>query len=148
MLVVVPYLRAIRVLAWSTVIKVGAPFPIERTLNVVTLWVFRQGLHSHGSPEQILGVHIHDVPHVAGLGESLLRKLAAAHRGGRMVALGLRVHHLTSPLQHRRTRGEMGEKGGRPVTHQVPVPKLHPPVALDGIFPNKDANIVLRTSRT
>ena len=123
-------LRAIGVEAGSTEIKIGTPFPIDGALDVVTSWVLRQRRQPHGRSEHVGGVHILDVAQVAGLSESFLRKLAAAHGGGRVVPLWLRVDNLPSPLQHGRTACKVCEYCCWPVAYQMVVPELHPPVAL------------------
>lgn len=95
-------LRAERIEAGATVVEIGAPVGGVGALDVVTVGVLGQGLDALEGAETVVGVHDLKVAEVAGLSEPIVREVTRPHLGGRVLPVGSCVHHLPSPLHHRR----------------------------------------------
>ncbi|BAT00542.1 Os07g0205600 [Oryza sativa Japonica Group] len=120
---------AIRVLPRAAIVEVGAPVAIVAVLNIVAIGLLGVGAHPLGGLQLVAAVHHLDVLEVARLAEPFLREPPAPHLRRRVRAVGLRVHHLPAPLDHRRTVDEVGEEEGRPVAEDILPAELHPPVS-------------------
>lgn len=127
----------------STVVEVVPPDGIDPALDVIAGRVISGDMERGERDQAIIPVHDLQVPEVGGAAEAFPGKMAAPHLRGRVGSLGAGVHHLAPELHHAGVRRQVAEEHRRPVTHQLPVPELQPPVAVVRVFPDEQADVEL-----
>jgi hypothetical protein len=123
-------LGAARAPARTSIVEVRAPLGIVAGLEIVAVRLLRECAHPLRCFQVVGAVDHLNVLEVARLAEPFLREVPTAHLRRCVHAVGLRVHHLPTPLNHRRTVGEVGEEERWPVAENIVLAELHPPVAL------------------
>lgn len=91
---------AIRVSTRATIVKVMSPIVITTRLNIIAVGLLGESAESLWGLEIVGAINNLYVPEIARLAKSLLRKTATAHLSRGVLPIGLRVHHLTTPLDH------------------------------------------------
>lgn len=94
---------ALWIIPGSTIVEVSAPFVVVEVLDVVTICVLGKDGDVVDGGEAVVGIHNLKVPEVARFSKAIFREVTGTHLCGGVLAVCPGVHHLTTPLHHRRT---------------------------------------------